>query len=318
MKIPLSQIRPSPKPIRSSWDEEKMEELAQSIKAQGLIVPIKVRPVDGNYEIVYGHRRTEAARRAQLAEIECFIEGLDDTAVLVQALIENIQREDLQPMDVAHSLDALGGQTGWGPLEISKHGIMGRRTAARFLALLKEPVTVQELVARGKPGGELPKGRIGVTHVDQIKASGADALLRGKLAEKVAKECLTGTQIREVANSVTAAKTEKRRDYLLKRPYHPSIHNANEVKAREEQFGDHDPLLRKGPAKPTISQEWEVLPTVKNIIDMAKMWRKELKELERATDLGKLAPEAKWFVARRLKPFADRLNKWIEEMERRE
>ena len=64
MKIPLDLIAPSPTPVRTTWDEDKMNELAQSIKEQGVIVPVKVRPVNGHYELVYGHRRTEASRRA--------------------------------------------------------------------------------------------------------------------------------------------------------------------------------------------------------------------------------------------------------------
>ena len=62
MQIPLDLIKPSPRPVRSTWDEDALNQLAQSIKEQGLIVPIKVREIGGEYEIVYGHRRVEALR----------------------------------------------------------------------------------------------------------------------------------------------------------------------------------------------------------------------------------------------------------------
>ena len=77
MKIKLNDIKPSPEPIRSKWDEEAMEELKKSIAEQGLIVPIKVRRLDGEYEIVYGHRRVEAMRRLGWKECEAIVEGME-------------------------------------------------------------------------------------------------------------------------------------------------------------------------------------------------------------------------------------------------
>ena len=74
-EIPINKIHPSPNPIRKSWDEDKMEELTQSIKERGVIVPIKVRPNGDSYEVVYGHRRIEAAGRAQLHSIPAIVEN---------------------------------------------------------------------------------------------------------------------------------------------------------------------------------------------------------------------------------------------------
>ena len=105
-------IQPSPNPIRKTWDDDKMDELAQSIKEQGLIVPVKVRPTDNaHYEVVYGHRRVEACRRAGLDKVEAIIEGMDDTDTLIQALIENVQREDMNPIDKGKALVRLQEQT---------------------------------------------------------------------------------------------------------------------------------------------------------------------------------------------------------------
>ena len=104
MKIPLELIRPSPNPIRTSWGEDGLRELTESIKEQGLIVPIKVRSIGDAYEIIYGHRRAEACRRAGMHEIECIVDGMDDTNALIQAWIENSQREDMSALDRARAL----------------------------------------------------------------------------------------------------------------------------------------------------------------------------------------------------------------------
>jgi len=77
MKIKLKDIKPSPKPISSEWDEKEMEELKKSIAEQGLIEPILVRPLDREYEIVHGHRRVEAMRRLGWKECEAIVEGME-------------------------------------------------------------------------------------------------------------------------------------------------------------------------------------------------------------------------------------------------
>jgi len=210
MNIRLDLIKPSPRPVRTSWDEDKMNELAQSIKEQGVIVPIKVRPLypcteqeaidcgmesylgagagnlpivcsprspyhrgygqdiawmcyneektkvweDGHwcsgdavpipFEIVYGHRRVEAARRAGLDEIPAIVEGIDDTDALVQALIENIQRENLDPLDEARSYRLIADECDSSMSEVAQ--IVGKpeRVVYNIVALLDESPTVQQ------------------------------------------------------------------------------------------------------------------------------------------------------------------------------
>ena len=107
-KIQLSDIVNSTQPIRSSYDEKEMERLVQSIQHYGVIQPIKVRPNgQDTYEMVDGHRRVEASRRAGLDDIEAFVEGVDDKTALIQSLIANVQREDMSDLDKGYALKAI-------------------------------------------------------------------------------------------------------------------------------------------------------------------------------------------------------------------
>jgi len=120
MKIEIKAIKGAEHPIRTESDNEKMDELVQSIKEQGLIVPIKVRPIPNGFEVVYGHRRLHACKELGLAEIECIVEGVDDRNHLIQALTENVVREDMSEPDIARSIRAMKEDYGITNAEIAK------------------------------------------------------------------------------------------------------------------------------------------------------------------------------------------------------
>ena len=106
--LPIERIRPGKYQPRSRMDDASLEELAQSIREQGIMQPILVRPIDGaGFEIIAGERRWRAAQRAGLKEIPALIRPVADQAALAMALIENIQREDLNPLEEAHGLERL-------------------------------------------------------------------------------------------------------------------------------------------------------------------------------------------------------------------
>ena len=105
MKIKLSEIQPATPRVRKELNLDALDELAESIKETGgVIVPVKLRKNGDGYTTVYGHRRIEAARIAGFKEIEAFIEDVDDSEVLTQALIENVVREDMKSVDIAKAL----------------------------------------------------------------------------------------------------------------------------------------------------------------------------------------------------------------------
>jgi ParB family chromosome partitioning protein len=100
-EIEIARIRPNPQQPRSSFDEESLDELAESIAERGVLQPILLRPVDGGYEIIAGERRWRAAQRARLHSIPAIVREIDDATTAELALIENIQREDLNAIEEA-------------------------------------------------------------------------------------------------------------------------------------------------------------------------------------------------------------------------
>lgn len=361
MKVNLSSIQPSPHPVRSSWDEGKMEELAQSIREQGLIQPFKVRPAndkteayiaaiekwgdgwaddtainayisifgidceedeDGNtyspdeqYEIVYGHRRAEACRRAGLTEVDVIVEGVDDENALIQALIENLQREDMAPLDTARALKALKENTGWNSEEMSRRGIMNGRTIRTMLALLNEPEEIQQLITNASSGGELPEGTISPSHVRLVQNMDLDPGSKSRVLHKAAAEGLSRDQTRRVAESIAAAPSEPAKQRLLERPYSTIMHDPEFVRERAQEYGAHDPLwMERNPKK--ADADFQASPEVASIIDMMRRWLKSLADFRLASNAGKMSPEAGRFIARRVREFAHELTAWADDLEK--
>ncbi|MCL4761473.1 MAG: ParB/RepB/Spo0J family partition protein, partial [Burkholderiales bacterium] len=111
--VAIDRLRPGRYQPRTRMDEVSLDELAASIREQGVMQPSLVRPVDGGrYEIIAGERRWRAAQRAGLAEVPVLVKDVPDQAALALALIENIQREDLNPLEEAHGLQRLIAEFG--------------------------------------------------------------------------------------------------------------------------------------------------------------------------------------------------------------
>jgi ParB family chromosome partitioning protein len=145
--LALGLIQPNPMQPRTSFNSDGLEELAASIRANGIIQPIIVRRVGDSYQIVAGERRWRAARIAELAEVPVVIQDIADRSMLEIALIENIQREDLNPIETAHAFDRLGRDLGLSQEEIGRRTGKDRTSIANIVRLLKLPKEVQLLVA---------------------------------------------------------------------------------------------------------------------------------------------------------------------------
>jgi ParB family chromosome partitioning protein len=148
--IPLSDISPNEGQPRTSWDMVRMEELAQSIRANGLIQPITVaQTAPGKYLIIAGERRWRAAQLAGLAEIPAMVRTVEENRRLELALIENIQREDLNPIETAGAFSRLIEQHQLSHEQVAERTGKDRSTITNFLRLLKLPREVQEDLGRG-------------------------------------------------------------------------------------------------------------------------------------------------------------------------
>ncbi len=145
--LPLGLIQPNPMQPRTFFSSDGLEELAASIRANGIIQPLIVRRVGDSYQIVAGERRWRAARIAELEEVPVVIQDIADRSMLEIALIENIQREDLNPIETAHAFERLGRDLGLSQEEIGRRTGKDRTSIANIVRLLKLPKEVQLLVA---------------------------------------------------------------------------------------------------------------------------------------------------------------------------
>lgn len=149
--IPLDQIQPNRDQPRTSFDSERLEELAQSLRANGLLQPITIYSVGPNqYRIIAGERRWRAAALAGLTEIPSIVRTVEQHELLELALVENIQREDLNPIEVALAFQALADHHGLQHDQIAERTGKDRSTITNFLRLLRLPSTVQGELIRGK------------------------------------------------------------------------------------------------------------------------------------------------------------------------
>jgi ParB family chromosome partitioning protein len=142
-------LRPNPFQPRTSMDDGRIDELARSIRANGIIQPIVVRKVDGGFEIVAGERRWRASQRAGLLKVPVVVRDIPEDRLLAAALIENIQREDLNPMEEAHAYRRLADEYHLTQEQIADAVGKDRSSVTNYLRLLRLPQEVRASVGSG-------------------------------------------------------------------------------------------------------------------------------------------------------------------------
>lgn len=151
VEVPLAKIVPNPNQPRRDFDEEKLAELADSIKKNGLIQPIVVRKHGIGYEIIAGERRYQASKRAGLDRVPVIVKDVDDAEMYRLALIENIQRDDLNPIEEAKGYKTLIAMNGVKSLgDLSELVSKSRSSISNIIRLLKLPEEVQDMVSDGR------------------------------------------------------------------------------------------------------------------------------------------------------------------------
>ncbi|MBA2920934.1 ParB/RepB/Spo0J family partition protein [Sphingomonas sp. MAH-20] len=148
--VPVSEIEPHPEQPRRHFDEEALDELARSIEARGLIQPIVVRPWQGGYQIVAGERRWRAAQRARLHQVPVIVRDFDEAETLELALVENIQREDLNAIEEAEAYAKLINRFGHSQEALGRIVHKSRSHIANLLRLLDLPASVRAMLAEGR------------------------------------------------------------------------------------------------------------------------------------------------------------------------
>ena len=150
-RIKISSISPNPFQPRLDFDKEPLLELANSIKEHGIIQPITVRKIGRNeFQIISGERRYQASKLAGIDELPCFIRIADDQHMLEMAIVENVQRKDLNAIEIALSYQRLIDECNLSQEELGKKVSKNRSTVANFLRLLKLPIEIQKALRDDK------------------------------------------------------------------------------------------------------------------------------------------------------------------------
>jgi len=182
VSLRLSTIHPNPRQPRAAFDERALEELAQSLREVGLLQPILVRPIgDRQYEIIAGERRFRAARLAGLEEIPAILRHTDDAALLTEALIENVHRADLNPLEEAAALQQLLDDFALTHEELARRLGKSRSAVSNALRLLALPAELQRAVAAGSLSAGHARALLGAS----------DQGLQQRLAQRVIAEELS-------------------------------------------------------------------------------------------------------------------------------
>jgi ParB family transcriptional regulator, chromosome partitioning protein len=224
-RVALSRIRPCSFQPRKKFSEEALRELADSIKEQGIVQPLIVRERDGQFELIAGERRWRASQLLGLAEVPVIVRQADDRAVLELALIENLQRENLNPIEEAHGYSQLVEQFQLKQEEVAVKVGKSRAVVANALRLLKLTTAIQEAIRDGLLSVGHAKVILGLANDKQQKLA----------ADRILKEGLNVRQTEALVARLQARATGKAPGTAT-----PLVHDANvlEVENRlRERFG---------------------------------------------------------------------------------
>ncbi len=334
MQVNLNQIVASDKPIRTTWSEEEMVQLVDSIKQWGVIQPVKLRPLgddpmmplsDQQFEIVDGHRRVEASHRAGLEFIEASTEDMDDQTALIQSLIANVQREDNPPLDTANALQAIKDSTEWTDYTIAKKIGKSKNWVTRHLALLKETEQVQRLIDQS-----LTERPLTPEHINRTSYIISDIEDKMGVLNKAQSEELSPKLTRQVAEAVKMAGDlgdQRAKEALIAEPYSTLMHDPEIVRERHARFAKTtipDPMyIRTDKERKSFAQqqqsEWDRLPEAQTVLNYINKWHNEtVPKFIKAAVIGKLSPEGKQFLARRVARLSIQLTNWQHQLENEE
>ena len=231
-EVGLEKIKPGRFQPRTNFDKEKLEELTASIKKQGVLSPILVRELGLNeYEVIAGERRLRASQMAKLKTIPCLIDQKQDQDALISALIENLQREDLNPVEEARGLDRLKREFGLTQDEVATSTGKARSTIANSLRLLSLPPKVLDMLS----AGQIEKGHAKL--LASLNPKEAEAA-----AENIIKNKLSVKDLSKLPGSKKGLKntSKKHKDsdvLIVEREMSEAFGHKVEIEARNKKSG---------------------------------------------------------------------------------
>jgi ParB family transcriptional regulator, chromosome partitioning protein len=221
LEVDIELIEPNPQQPRLNFDEKKLDELAQSIQANGLVQPILLRRMPhGNYQIVAGERRWRAAQRAGIQRINAVVRDIPDSRLLELALIENIQREELNPIEEAQAYQRLIREFNMTQDEMALRVGKDRSSVANHLRLLKLPMTIQKMLEEGSLTAGHARALLAL-ETEQLQLKMANDIVSGNLSvrdtERAVKKAASGSQIRENSTALRNDANIRAAELKLKR-----------------------------------------------------------------------------------------------------
>ena len=254
MQVPIDDIKPNVNQPRKTFDKDAIADLADSIKEHGVIQPIIVRKAKGGYEIVAGERRWRASREAGLKEVPCLVRDLTDEELMLLAIVENMQREDLNPVEEAEGLDRMISTYGMTQDQVSKSVGKSRPYITNSLRLLKLPQEVRDLISDGKISGG---------HGRALLAVGGDKE-KIRIAKLIVKDGLSVRDVEKVA-------ADKKKTTASKRG-RPAEKNSDvlQVEAELKENLGTKVNLKLGPRKGKIEIEYYGREELERLIDILR------------------------------------------------
>jgi ParB family transcriptional regulator, chromosome partitioning protein len=216
LSVPIASIAPNPVQPREVFRPDRLEELAASIRTNGIIQPLIVRQTGGIFQIIAGERRWRAAKLAGLAEVPVIVQDVADPRMLELALIENIQREDLNPIETAHAYDRLARELGLSQEEIGKRTGKDRTSVTNTLRLLRLPQQVQQLIAENRLFMGQARALLGLDSPEE----------QIRLAEKATAQGLNTRQVEALVQEATAKENAREKRGSKKEKQDPNIEAA--------------------------------------------------------------------------------------------
>lgn len=251
--LPLAEVRPNPYQPRKNFDEKKLAELAESIKENGVLQPIIVRRSVGGYEIIAGERRCRASQLAGQATIPAIIRQFDESQMMEVAILENLQREDLTPLEEAQAYEMLQKNLGLTQEEVSKKMGKSRPYITNYLRLLTLPQKTKGLLQRGELSMGQARTLLGLKDKDRID----------ELAKRVVKE---GMPVRKV-EALVAKMNERGQKQKKKNPGKSAFLRASESQLAAK-FGSPVSITENKTGKGHLSIDFASPDELNRILDL--------------------------------------------------
>ena len=241
-EVPVDQVRPNPYQPRKTFDEQRLKELAQSIQQHGVFTPILVKKSVGGYELIAGERRLRASKMAGLENIPAIEMEFDDQQMMEIALLENIQREDLNVIEEAKAYEKMIGKLGYTQEELARRIGKSREHVANTLRLLRLPQKIQEYVIAHQ---------LSMGHVRAL-LSLRDEDMMEEIAEKAIREQLSVRAVEKLVKAISNPEPkakEKKHDIHLEAVCHrleERFQTTVKISSHQLtiQFSDNDDLNR--------------------------------------------------------------------------